>query len=248
MVRAKTPQFAIPVIFWAIVANVTLAYAPQYSKMIEEDTLIFLLFKAFFTGFALASGVSLLIFPVNCRGIVFADIKSHLDGLRGALQANAEYLQSLETVDMFAIHDTKSGRSLEAEALESKMATLSALHAKLNGDVPFAKREIAVGKLGPDDIQECVRHLRMLMIPMAGLGAVPKIFEGVAKDRPWDRSRNLANADLNMKDARDEQEEKRVSSIQDWHHMMWLMRDPVANLTRLIIDGLEHVEIMLQLE
>ncbi|CAK4034012.1 hypothetical protein DOTSEDRAFT_69660 [Lecanosticta acicola] len=250
VIRGTNAQYTIPCILWAIFANVGMTYGPQFSTMAQAESFIQRLLLGFLTGFGIATGVSLLVFPLTSRQNVFKGMAGYLSALQAALKANLEYMHSLEVIDMFAEQKTKTGgekppRSKEAEAVKSKMKALAAIHAKINTDLPFAKREVARGKLGPEDIQECFRLLRLIMIPTVNLGSMSDIFERIADERGWDRSVNLANATL--EEAHDEQEKMRIEAVNEWHELMRLLREPFDSITSTINDGLQHVALTLEL-
>lgn len=250
VIRGKKPQYTIPCILWAVLANVAMTYGPQFSTMAQAEAFIKKLLIAFLTGFGIATGVSLLVFPLTSRQVVFKEMTAYISSLRDAIQANLKYLQSLEETDMFAAQRTntigdKPPRSKEAQEFKQKVQGLAALHAKLGADLPFAKREIAMGKLGPDDIQECFRLFRLVMIPTLGLSSLSDIFERLAEDRGWDRSVNLAQ--VGLVEAPNDQEKVRIEAINEWHELMTLLREPFHMITKTIDDGLQHVLLTMQL-
>lgn len=250
VIRGKKPQYTIPCILWAVFANVAMTYGPQFSTMAQAEAFTKKLLIAFLTGFGIATGVSLLVFPLTSRQVVFKQMTAYINSLRGAMQANLKYLHSLEDSDMFAAQRTntageKPPRSKEAQDFKEKVQGLAALHAKLGADLPFAKREIAMGKLGPDDIQEIFRLFRLVMIPTLSLSSLSDIFERLAEDRGWDRSVNLAQVSLD--EAPNDQEKMRIEAINEWHELMRRLREPFEMATKTIDDGLQHVLLTLQL-
>jgi len=248
--RAKRPQFTIPSILLAIFANVAMIYAPQFSSMALAEAFARKLLISFLTGFGISTGCSLLIFPLTSRQVVFKEMTGYIASLRGAVKANLDYMHSLEETDVFAPHRVNTAGeevpgSKEAEAFKAKMRALGALHAKLTMDLPFAKREIAIGKLGPDDLQRLHRMLRLVMLPTLGLSSMSDVFQRIAEDRGWDRSKSFANVPLS--EAQDESEEVRIESVIEWHELMKRLRQPFGSITQTIDEGLEHVAITLQL-
>ncbi|KAK0787129.1 hypothetical protein LTR38_011790 [Friedmanniomyces endolithicus] len=248
--RANRPQFTIPSIMYAIFANVSMVYAPQFGSMVQAEAFAKKLLGAFLTGFAISTGVSLFVFPLTSRGVVFNDIAGYINSLRGCMQANLDYLHSLEDSDMFAPHRVNTAGddvvgSKEAAVFKAKVQALTGLHAKLNMDLPFAKREVAFGSLGPDDIQELARGLRQIMVPTVGLSSMPEIFQRIAESRGWDRELDLSQATVN--DAPDDEEKIRVETIQQWHHLMKKLREPYGRATTTIDEGLAHIAIRLRL-
>ncbi|KAK3680304.1 hypothetical protein LTR78_000682 [Recurvomyces mirabilis] len=248
--RANRPQFTIPSILFAIFANVSMIYAPQFSTMTQASAFAQKLLEAFFTGFAISTGVSLFVFPLTSRQVVFKEMTGYFGLLRKAMKANLDYMHTLEETDMFAPHrintagDEVAG-SKEADAFKATMVALNGLHSKLAADLVFAKREIALGKVGPDDLQQLFKHLRETMIPVLGLSSLSDIFQRIAEGRGWDRDQNFAHATAEQ--APNESEKLRIESITEWHHLMKQLREPFGKATTLIDEGLEHALITLQL-
>ncbi|KAK5738191.1 hypothetical protein LTR17_006221 [Elasticomyces elasticus] len=247
--RANRPQFTIPAIMLAIFANVSMIYAPQFSSMVQAQAFAQRLLEAFLTGFAISTGVSLLVFPLTSREIVFKSIAGYIASLRGSLDANLAYLQSLENSDMFAPHRVNTAGdevigSKEADALKAKVQALLALHAKLSVDLPFAKREVAIGKVGPDDLQDITKRLRQVLVPIVGLSSMSDLFQRIAEGRGWDRNLDLSHASA---EEVPQGEKARFNSIQAWHHLMKTLHGPYNQATLAIKEGLQHVAITLQL-
>jgi len=250
VMRARLPQLTIPSILFAIFANVSMVYAPQFSTMAQAQSFAQRLLEAFLTGFAISTGVSVLIFPLTSRQVVFMEMTGYIGSLRAAMKANLDYLTSLENVDLFAPHRINTAGeqvlgSREADTFQGKMQALAALQAKFHTDLPFAKREIAMGKLGPDDLQQIQKLLREIMLPTVGLSCLPEAFQRIAEERGWDPSLDLAHA--SVADAQNNDERVRIETIQEWHELMKILRKPFGKVTETIDEGLEHIAITLQL-
>ena len=248
-VRAAKPQFMIPAMAGAIIGNVGMVYAPQFSSMLQAEAFVKRLLEAFLTGFGIGTGVSLLIFPLTSRTVVFNDMSAYLTSLRSALSANMDYVHSLENTDMFTFGRTDTMRhrvlhSPEAQFVKDKMQALQDAAAKLNSDLPFAKREIALGNLGPDDLQSIAKLLRMIMLPMVGLSCISDIFERIAEDRGWvsipfDDASSLSGTALGDLTKR--------RAVLEWHELMRALREPFQEMADVIDEGLEHAMIDLRL-
>lgn len=245
-IRAKFPQFAFPTIIYAIFVNVAATYGPQFTEMSQGIAFAKRLLEAFLTGFGISTGVSLFIIPMTSRTVVFKEITGYLGALRGALQAHKAYIQSLETTDMFGRayesteKDTKGKKSAkpkgrpEAEAVKKIMAVITELHGKLHGDLPFAKREIAFGKLGPDDLAEIAKLLRGIMIPILGLSSIIDIFGRFAEINNWNTEPDS------------ESEELRKKVVHEWNEIMTAVHEPFSKIIEVMDQGLEHILLTLQ--
>ncbi|KAJ5496497.1 Brefeldin A sensitivity protein [Penicillium fimorum] len=248
--RAKYPQLQFPVIIYAIFANVASVYAPQTQNMAAAFNMVKKLIAAFFTGLAISTATSLFILPMTSRQVVFKQMASYIGGLRSALEAHAKYYQSLERDDMFGRTEThdegrekfgKKGKiySPEAEAIRRAVRNITDIHAKLHGDLTFAKREVALGKLGPDDIQAIFRHLRQIMVPVVGLGFVVDIFQRMSDYNRWNRPIDL-NEPVIPEDIR-----QRV--VREWNDIMRAVHDPFAVMIQTIDEALLHTSYVFRL-
>lgn len=249
-VRAKYPQFQFPVIIYAIFANISSVYAPQMTSMTAAISFVERLIRTFLTGLAISTGVSLLILPMTSRQAVFKQMGGYIGTLRSALGAHAAYFETLEKEDMFGRADTyddtrekfgDKGKvySPEAEAIRGAIRQITDVHAKLHGDLSFAKREFALGKLGPDDIQSIFRHLRQIMIPVVGLSFVVDIFQRLSDYNRWNTPID-PNAEPIAQDIRD-----RV--VHDWNDIMRAVHDPFATMIQTIDEGLQHTAYVFRL-
>jgi hypothetical protein len=204
------------------------------------------LMEAFFTGLAIATGVSFLVFPVTCRKIVFKEFGGYLQALQGALQAHRVYLCSLEDPDCLGksiVTEAEGENSLAPEALAVRAAIggITALHGKLQGDLPFAKREIAMGKLDADDLKEMNKLIRNIMLPVIGLGAILDVFERLAALRGWTQAHLESGLDL-------EEAEARRKTLVEWSENIKAIHDPFDSIVEVMVEGLEHVALQLQLK
>jgi hypothetical protein len=246
--RARNPQLMIPGIIATIFANVSMVYAPQFNSMTAGISFVKRLLESFMTGFAIGGAVSLFIFPITMRGVVFKEFEGYIMLLRKMTKVNLTYLQSLEEQDMFftrrdTLYPERPKRSPEAQAIKSTLAGLAALHGKLTIDLTFAKREVAIGRLGPDDLQDIFKQLRRLMLPIIGLSSVIDVFERIAEDRDW----NHPAPKKPLEEIDDPNERSRIEAVEDWHAIFKTMREPFIQIVGDIDAGFEHVLITLQL-
>ncbi|KAJ5577998.1 uncharacterized protein N7459_006962 [Penicillium hispanicum] len=249
--RAKYPQFQFPVVIYAIFANVASIYAPQMQNMAAAITFVLRLTKTFLTGLGISAGTSFFILPMTSRKAVFKQMAGYIGGLRSALGAHAVYFETLERDDMFGRADTyddarekvgKSGQKVyspEAEAIQSAIRGITELHAKLHGDLSFAKSEFALGKLGPDELQKMFRHLRQIMIPVVGLSFVVDIFQRLSDYNRWNQP-----IDPNTEHIPDD---VRQAVVNDWNDLMRAVHDPFATMIQTIDEGLIHISYVFQL-
>jgi len=223
------------------------------------------LLEAFLTGFAIASGVSFLIFPLTARTVVFKTATGYLGALRGALKAQCGYLESLESKDVFSSpqsakdgpsdnhnehnhhhfrHQKKaatSQSSAEAQALKTAIATLAELQGKISGDVAFAKREVAYGNLDASELSKLIKLMQQIMLPIFGMSSVADIFDRVAERRGWKTS---IEGESNHPERSQEIREKEISQ---WNEVMKTLHQPFNVLTEAMDQGLQHALYTLDL-
>ncbi|KAL8728704.1 MAG: hypothetical protein Q9181_005250 [Wetmoreana brouardii] len=263
MFRAWRPQLQFPVIMYSIFANVTSIYASQFATMAQGIAFAKLLLEAFLTGFGIATAVSFLVFPLTSRTVVFKNAAGYIGALRGALKAQSAYLGSLERKDVFSepakaengastrgrkhhlFHREQpkapSQPSMETSGLKAAVADVAALHGKFNVDAPFAKRELAYGKLDASEISELMKLMRQIMLPIIGMSSVADIFDRIADRRGWKTT---------SKDDPDKPERSREiieKEIGQWNEIMRTLHGPFETLTEAMDQGLEHALYTLEL-
>ncbi|GAB7357843.1 hypothetical protein MBLNU230_g0014t1 [Neophaeotheca triangularis] len=250
-IRAKMPQFTIPGIHASTVINVSMIYAPQFPTIEIAENFVRRLLLAYLSGFGIATGVSLFIFPWTSRTIVFKEMSEYVSALRETLAANMTYLHSLEEIDMFARQRTntfgeKPERSPEAQAIKEKVAALSSIHSQLDTDRTFAKREVAfLGKVSPDSIENVYKLLRLIMVPMIGLSCVSDIFQRISVERGW--YHNAPDGNVSFEDLDDPKQYARAKAVDEWHDLMRMVRQPFRHISGIIDQGLDHALISLEL-
>jgi hypothetical protein len=173
------------------------------------------------------------------------------------MKAQTAYLQSLETSDMFApeepaevddqnVEDSKKAQrrkkrhdkdtshpaaNAQAKALKASLGALTALHGKLHGDMSFAKREMAWGKLDAKDIDEVSTLFRQILIPLIGMTTITDIFERIAERRGWVRIPNSKFAEAEAWEACS-QEAKEIEK-KTWNEIMKTLHEPFEVVRRL---------------
>jgi hypothetical protein len=183
--RAKYPVLQFTSLVYSIFTNVAFSFGPVFQTMDQAEALVKQMLEGFLTAFAVSTAVSLFLVPISSRTVVFGEMTGYIGAIRGTIKAQTAYLESLERSDMFGQPGTeepsnkevskdkaaKGGNPTvtnhpEAKVLKASVAGLTALHGKLHGDLPFGKREIAYGKLGPEDLDELFKLFQAILIPL----------------------------------------------------------------------------------
>lgn len=266
--KSARPQFTFPAIIYAIFALVASTYGPNFPTMAAGKAFARTLLLAFLTGFGLATGVSLVILPTSTRLVIFKEITGYMQGIRGVLKAQNAYLKGMQQEDMFlgpkkeaSSDDTDSDKTKEtqqknkkekkktpdlmplgtqAAAYKAAVSGLVQLHGKLFADLPFAKREIAFGKLSASDIKQITKLLRDVLLPLIGLSSIMDIFERVAKSQGWDKLDEASGQDANVR-AREQ------IAVKEWQTIMQALEKPFQDISRVMDEGIEHTLLRLEL-
>ena len=252
--RAARPQFNFPAIVYSIFAIVAMSYAVMFPNMASAISFAKRLLEAFFTGFAIATGVHFVIFPMSSRMVIFKQMGGYVALLGALLKTQTAYMQSLESIDPVALH-RQHEEEKEQEPKKTKkqppqgplgtpasigihetFAKLIDLHTKLETDLVSAKREFAIGKLESKDITALWKHLRKIFVPILGLTSSIDLLNRRAKERHWD------SADLS-----DEEAAMNKQQIEALHATMKALHDPFAQMAGAIGNGFQHALLVLEL-
>lgn len=253
--RAARPQFNFPAIVYSIFAIVAMSYAVMFPTMASAISFAKRLLEAFFSGFAIATGVHFMIFPMSSRLVIFKQMGGYLALMGALLKTQTAYMQSLESIDPVALHqqheEEKEKDPKRAKKQSSPQGPLTTpvstgihetfrklvdLHTKLDTDLVSAKREFAIGKLESKDISTLWKHLRRIFVPVLGLTTSINLLERRAKERQWD------NADLSAEETAMNQKQ-----IESLHATMKALHDPFAQMAGVIGDGFQHALLTLEL-
>ena len=175
--------------------------------------------------------------------------------MNGSLKAQTAYIASLETIDPAKLKedhlrakddakpDRKKGKKppgpFETPAklqVKGALDKLLELHAKLNGDITPAKREIAIGKLESHDLNQLWKLMRHVFLPIMGLSSMMFIFEQMAQNLEWTEQ-----------GATEEKEEKRHNDLESFHTMLKQLHEPFASMMPTLDGAFQHVLLTLEL-
>ncbi|KAI9810541.1 MAG: hypothetical protein M1827_006214 [Pycnora praestabilis] len=273
-IRASRPQLVFPVIIYSIFINVGMTYGPQFPTMPVALAFIRRLITVMLTGLSVGTAVSFFIIPVTCREVVFKQAAGYIGLVRGTLKAQTAYIQSLEEGDMFGTSVPSNGpmnenvhteRRVQSKAgtsdklptlpkftpetinLRAAIKGLTTLHGKIHGDMAFAKREIAYGKLDASDLDEMFRLFRSVLLPIIGMSTLMDIFDRITESRGW----RDPNEHHHKRDSI--QEWERVPSMNkeqekaEWNNIMKSLHRPFEGMTQAMDEALLHVSLTLEL-
>ncbi|KAJ5667774.1 uncharacterized protein N7477_006344 [Penicillium maclennaniae] len=195
--RALKPiELQDPMVAFSIFASVTITRAGMFTSRAEGLEFVARLLKGFMIGFAIATGVSLLILPITSRGNVFQDIKGYLASVEDVLAAQISFAEEDIVNGLFTgsglLRRTRTAMDQDAQGetdpqctrnkLQGSMTKLNGLHSKLHADLFYSKDEIAWGKLSADDLSTIATLLRSILLPLSGMSMLPEILEVIVKN------------------------------------------------------------------
>ncbi|KAL2271967.1 hypothetical protein VTJ83DRAFT_1338 [Remersonia thermophila] len=255
LIRAERPVFNGPVIFFSIFANAALTQGPLITSTAAARTLISRLLTTMLAGLAVGTAVNLLVFPISSRQIVFRHFAGSIRQLRGLLALQKAYLASLDpnaapvtrkrthSIATMGPDDQRENGGLPgkdkeaaaAEALGQAGAKLRALMSQLRIDLPFAKRDIAWGKLDAKDLSSLMKLFRNIHITMLGMNTMMDILQRFSERPEWE------DEEEGPLEEKEKEMEKRA-----WKAVMVQVHEPFKLLSEAVDQGLEHAGICLE--
>ncbi|KAF5254405.1 hypothetical protein FOXYS1_14397 [Fusarium oxysporum] len=250
--RAKLPSFSLPVVIYSILINNSTTSGPRFATTQAVEAFVKEQLLAMLFGMAIATGVSLFIFPISSRMIVIGQFRGFICLLRKVVSLQKEYLATLAKDDIFD-NETRNAEEREcwqekkkrksrrvekekekgegmAEAKAAKRLadtthTARVLTGKIHDNMTFAKRDMAWGKLDTKDLGEIV-----------AISSLADILHRIAERR----RRNVVKETLE-ESAAEGNWEKRL-----WNDMKQL-HTPFQTFVEAIDQGLEHTGICLEI-
>jgi hypothetical protein len=133
--------------------------------------LIYLTVRCYYSGVAISFVSGIIIYPVSCRSEIFEIQEKYLRSAQAVLQRSASYLGKQSGITTAQPSPLEPGleqvsAAQEGRALQHQMSGLKALYVKMHEDIIMAKREIAWGKLGANDINTVSDLCRRILMPM----------------------------------------------------------------------------------
>ncbi|KAL2849861.1 hypothetical protein BJY01DRAFT_262124 [Aspergillus pseudoustus] len=240
-IRAWRPaELQDPMVAFSVFASVTVTRAGTFLSLSEGLGFVSRLLKGFLIGFAIATGVSLLVYPVTSRGDVFQDVVRYGKGIEGVLRGVVGFVEGGAGGRL--LERTRTARSTRGEPggsdpdneprkkVQAAMAGLNVVHGKLQSDLSYAKDEIAWGKLSAGDLNRISSLLRNLLLPLSGMAMLPDILDIIVKD------------DASLSDSGDEPE-KHVQTRQ----LLEIPKRRLVDCVELVNAGLKYSLLKLEI-
>jgi Putative ER transporter, 6TM, N-terminal/Fusaric acid resistance protein-like/Aromatic acid exporter family member 2 len=242
VLKAVRPQMMLPIIQYCIFTLVASTYAPHFPDMTTGMDFVRRLLITFLTGFAIGTGVCLLVLPMTSRTIALKQYGSILGMMKGALVAHSSFMEAVTDANQ-KVSDSKganidtSDLSARGKALKENMTKTAELFTKVKLEMSFAKKEIAYGKFGPGDYSNILNHLSEIILPLFGMSTFLDIMSFV-RDRKERRNKLLVSDET--------LEAIRVLETEEWIEVMAISKGPFARAKDAFIQGLTHIGSVLE--
>ena len=228
-IKSVFPLLQVPVWIFSISQSVTLTIAIKLTSMTEAVPVVVRLLETFLSGLGLGVGVSLVVFPMNCRTALFGSLQAYFHTMESLLDVQLATLNSLETEDpWFPTDETTIQRAVHKKTLGG----LSEAATKLRGQQGYAESEIAIGNLRSSDIHALVNQVIRIIPALSGVAFV---FDILAS-----RSTELSLVQ-GMSSEKDH-------LADDVHHHFRVFHDGFDKLTRAMKEAIGHISIVLRLK
>jgi hypothetical protein len=240
VLRAKLPQVVFAVMIFSIIITVVCAEAPKIPTVAFALTFITTLLKAFYFGMAIGAAVSLIVIPVSCRTVVIKQFTAFLGAMQKGLEAHKVFFESMQDKENIFALLTIGGTIPAVGQVKASIAAMSELNSKLQVDLPFAKREVGIGRLGGDEMKELNKLGRLTMLPILGLSSVSEVLQRFAISRGW----RVSNIDTLSA----EEQKARQQAVDEWAQNFKIVHEQFSEIIDVLKDGLDHVAYQLQLK
>ncbi|RAK96940.1 uncharacterized protein BO80DRAFT_496617 [Aspergillus ibericus CBS 121593] len=253
-IRAWRPmELQDPMVAFSIFSCVTITRGGMFTTLSEGLSFISRLLKGFMLGFAIATGVSLLILPITSRGHVFDDIKAYIAQIDTVLQSQVAFVKGTSEVwtnsqgllnrtrTALSMRDMENNPSSDLEskqkALTASITKLNTLHGKLQSDLIYSTDEIAWGKLSAGDLNKVGSLLRSILLPLSGMAMLPEVLDMIIKNE------GTRHGSL---EPRDDGEEGSVKN-SEIQKVVETLHGRLVDASRLVTIGLQYVLLAFEL-
>ncbi|KAH7120571.1 hypothetical protein EDB81DRAFT_847855 [Dactylonectria macrodidyma] len=241
-----------PIVSSSIFALVALTRAGNWTTVDQGLDFIVRLMKTFLIGFAIPTGVSLLILPRTCRQGVFNDTRNFVRETNAVLQALTEFVDTasrssfltrqkthiISDDDALSQDDTEMPSDVKFSKARSRLTkasdTLNALDAKIQAGLKYSRNEMAWGKLSAADLDEISTLLRAILLPLSGMSLLPDIVN------------SFSESELRLHPSDDATTVEEQAPID--HGIIDALSDCLGDTKTLVNAGLQYFLLQLELD
>ncbi|KAH8893538.1 hypothetical protein GQ53DRAFT_805683 [Thozetella sp. PMI_491] len=248
--RARWPSLMLPAVVYTIIASSALSSVVVMTQFSLAERLIRQMLVAMLGAFALALAASLLVFPLSCRTMAFGKVAQLMEAFKGILCAQVAHAGTYagsgdegsaeeSPAEKEGVKKQKKAKkrqwgpeeaSPEAQALRDASQAAIQLFGALGTDIETAQSEFFWGKLRSGDLKTLQDRLRDCLIPISGMQSVIDI-----STRALDEWSQLVDDD------------SLPQSEQPWARAIAQLQEPLAILTGIVAEGLDHGGMVLEI-
>ncbi|KKZ60220.1 hypothetical protein EMCG_05030 [[Emmonsia] crescens] len=256
-----------PMITFSIFVGIIMTRAGQIVTLSDGLHMVKQVTLAFTVGFTIATGVSLLIFPVTSRANLFHGLRPFPNAVKSLLNAQIAYVKRSEKDGPWKLTRTatltgyttfgsmlsrqataaREGNAMpqdkKSQALKTAMNGLNSMYSKLYDDLYYAKQEMAWGKLTSEDLDVIAALLRSILVSLSGMGMLPEIFRKLSK--PVDSNRN----GVDERDSEDSAGSSSESEDDEYAsgHFIGPLCTRLESAAELVNQGIQHAMLTLDI-
>jgi hypothetical protein len=138
-----------------------------------------------------------------------------------------------------SVEQSDAKLSAEAAAMKGVLFQIGALFGKLHVEIGFAKREIAFGKLSPEDFSKITNHLRDILLPIVGMTTFIDIMQSVKEKK---------TSETELVESAETIEAIRQLRSDEWAEVFDMSHEQFKALHEAMQGGLTHISYVLELE
>lgn len=236
-IKSALPPLAIQSTWAGIFGVVALPVAAQASsvqKLIADATSVL---AVLLVGQAVGFANALIIFPQSCRGTFRKDMRVCLDGLVAVMRAQKRCTEDFRAKTMSA--EGEDERDSSVRQLQSVLEPFISSIVKARADVEYAEREVAWDRLDYTNLEHISSLLVELIPPASGLGSAADMLQQVVDGY---RSSDNAGGSTDSDETGDN-----LKTEEYWHGLEDKMHEQSSRIAHSIIEGAEHVKLILEL-
>ncbi|KAK8017241.1 hypothetical protein PG991_008317 [Apiospora marii] len=274
VLRAMYPTLNVPVILYSILTSISCTFSPQMTSNAAFESVIRRILVAMLAAMGLATGASLLVFPLPSRKVTYGQMRAALTLMRGAVRQEKAYLQSLENEDMFAEPVARVGTGL-LQRIKSRRLEKKASKASKNGEPPVpppAPKMQMNNRAEAEQVKQTIASLRQLS------GKMQADLPFAKRDFAWGK---LDGGDVKMlfyhlrsclipiiglstvidifqriaerrgwntdRDTPADVVEEKNAEKRIWNEIMKQLHEPLETLSEALDQGLEHAGLVLEI-
>ncbi|KAF2758020.1 hypothetical protein EJ05DRAFT_438934 [Pseudovirgaria hyperparasitica] len=226
--KSARPQYKFAGVMATIFAVVGMIYGARFSSLDNGTSSAFGFVERFLetllTGMAIGTATSLLVNPTNCRTPVLNGLRAYFHGIEKVVTAQREYFQSLEEKSPFV--DT-----VEAETLRKETRALRTINTKLQVDIRSGT------------LRKTIEYVHDRCDTNEGDDNLPAHPVCDLLLRGWHNA--SSDADHNIFPDAPHLDRERVE--EEYRFIMQSIRDPVQNISSIMIEAVQHILIRLEL-